>query len=59
MFTNRDLPGDGVIWEYGAPCGKSTEAHAVMTDDLAGDALPSGRITRPGGLAQGLLVVAG
>jgi hypothetical protein len=43
LTTNRDLPGDQVIWWYRERCGKSEEAHAVQKDDLAGGTLPSGR----------------
>ena len=42
VVTNRDLPGDKVIWWLRQRCGKSEEAHAVMKDDLAGGTLPSG-----------------
>ncbi len=42
VVTNRDLPGDEVIWWLRQRCGKSEEAHAVMKDDLAGGTLPSG-----------------
>lgn len=42
VVTNRALAGDEVIWWHRERCGKSEEAHAVMKDDLAGGALPSG-----------------
>ncbi len=42
VVTNRELPGEEVIWWLRERCGKSEEAHAVMKDDLAGGALPSG-----------------
>jgi hypothetical protein len=41
VVTNRDLPGDELIWWYRERCGKSEEAHAVMKEDLAGGRLPS------------------
>lgn len=43
LVTNRQEPGDEVIWWLRARCGKSEEAHAVQKDDLAGGTLPSGR----------------
>jgi hypothetical protein len=42
IVTNRDLPGDEVIWWYRGRCGKSEEAHLIMKEDLAGGKLPSG-----------------
>ena len=42
VVTNRDLPGDGLIWWYRQRCGKSELAHGVMKDDLAAGKLPSG-----------------
>ena len=42
LVTNREQPGDEVIWWHRERCGKSEEAHAVMKDDLAGGTLPSG-----------------
>jgi hypothetical protein len=42
IVTNRDLPGDEVVWWYRQRCGKSEEAHGVMKEDLAGGKLPSG-----------------
>lgn len=42
LVTNRDLPGDEVIWWYRGRCGKSEEAHGVIKEDLAGGQLPSG-----------------
>ena len=42
VVTNRDLPGDELIWWYRHRCGKSEEAHGVMKDDLAAGKLPSG-----------------
>ncbi len=42
LVTNRDLPGDEVIWWSRERCGKSEEVHAVMKHDLAGGTLPSG-----------------
>jgi len=43
IVTNRNIPGDEVIWWLRERCGKSEEVHAVMKDDLAGGRLPSGR----------------
>jgi len=43
MVTNRDIPGDKLIWWYRGRCGKGEEIHKVMKDDLAGGHLPSGR----------------
>lgn len=42
IVTNRDIPGDELIWWYRQRCGKSEEAHSVMKEDLAGGRLPSG-----------------
>ena len=42
VVTNRDIPGDELIWWYRERCGKSEEAHSVMKEDLAGGRLPSG-----------------
>jgi hypothetical protein len=42
IVTNRDMPGDALIWWYRARCGKSEEAHSIMKEDLAGGKLPSG-----------------
>ena len=42
LVTNRDLPGEELIWWHRGRCGKSEEAHAVMKEDLAGGQLPSG-----------------
>ena len=41
IVTNRDLPGDALIWWYRQRCGKSEEAHSIMKEDLAGWKLPS------------------
>lgn len=41
IVTNRDLPGDELIWWYRSRCGKSEEAHSIMKEDLAGGKLPS------------------
>jgi len=41
LVTNRDLPGEELIWWHRERCGKSEEAHAVMKEDLAGRQLPS------------------
>ncbi|MDA1229123.1 MAG: IS1380 family transposase [Chloroflexi bacterium] len=43
VVTNRDIPGDQVIWWFRQRCGKSEEAHGVVKEDLAGGKLPSGR----------------
>jgi hypothetical protein len=42
MVTNRDIPGDNLIWWHRARCGKGEEIHKVMKEDLAGGHLPSG-----------------
>lgn len=42
VVTNRDLPGDKLIWWSRQRCGKCEEMHAIMKDDLAGGHLPSG-----------------
>ncbi|MDQ7783714.1 MAG: IS1380 family transposase [Desulfomonilaceae bacterium] len=42
LVTNRDLPGDELIWWHRERCGKSEEAHSIMKEDLAGGRLPSG-----------------
>jgi len=42
IVTNRDIPGDELIWWYRQRCGKSEEAHSIMKEDLAGGRLPSG-----------------
>jgi hypothetical protein len=42
IVTNRDIPGDELIWWYRERCGKSEEAHSVMKEDLAGGKFPSG-----------------
>lgn len=42
VVTNRELPGEEVVWWYRQRCGKSEEAHGVMKEDLAGGKLPSG-----------------
>jgi len=43
LVTNRDIPGDKLIWWHRARCGKGEEMHGVMKEDLAGGHLPSGR----------------
>ena len=43
VVTNRDIPGDEVVWWYRQRCGKSEEAHGVLKDDLAAGKLPSSR----------------
>jgi hypothetical protein len=42
IVTNREVPGDEVIWWYRERCGKSEEAHSIMKEDLAGGKFPSG-----------------
>jgi hypothetical protein len=41
LVTNRDLPGDKLIWWSRERCGKGEEMHAIMKHDLAGGQLPS------------------
>jgi Transposase DDE domain group 1 len=41
LVTNRDLPGDKLIWWSRERCGKAEEMHAIMKHDLAGGQLPS------------------
>ncbi len=43
MVSNRDIPGDKLIWWHRARCGKGEEIHKVMKEDLAGGHLPSAR----------------
>ena len=43
VVTNREIPGDEVIWWSRQRCGKSEEAHGVLKEDLAGGKLPSKR----------------
>ncbi len=43
MVTNRDLPGNELIWWLRKRCGYSEQVHAVMKDDLAGGRMPSGK----------------
>jgi hypothetical protein len=43
MVTNRDIPGDKLIWWHRLRCGKGEEIHKVMKEDLAGGHLPSVR----------------
>lgn len=43
VVTNRDLPGDEVIWWLRKRCGYSEQVHAVMKEDLAGGRMPSGK----------------
>jgi hypothetical protein len=43
LVSNRDIPGDKLIWWHRGRCGKGEEIHKVMKEDLAGGHLPSGR----------------
>ena len=43
LVTNRDIPGDELIWWYRKRCGKGEEMHKIMKEDLAGGHLPSAR----------------
>jgi len=43
LVTNRDLPGDQLIWWARERCGKGEEMHKIMKEDLAGGHLPSAR----------------
>ncbi len=43
LVTNRDLPGDRLIWWHRERCGKAEEMHKIMKEDLAGGHLPSAR----------------
>ena len=43
VVTNRNLPGDELIWWLRKRCGYSEQVHAVMKDDLAGGRMPSGK----------------
>jgi hypothetical protein len=43
MVTNRDIPGDKLIWWHRKRCGKGEEIHKIMKEDLAEGHLPSGR----------------
>jgi hypothetical protein len=43
MVSNRDIPGDKLIWWHRLRCGKGEEIHKIMKEDLAGGHLPSGR----------------
>jgi hypothetical protein len=41
LVTNRDLPGEQLIWWSRERCGKGEEMHAIMKHDLAGGHFPS------------------
>lgn len=43
VVTNRDLPGDELIWWARERCGKGEEMHSIMKSDLAGGQFPSAR----------------
>ena len=43
LVTNRDIPGDELIWWHRKRCGKGEEMHKIMKEDLAGGQLPSAR----------------
>ncbi len=43
LVTNRDIPGDEIIWWHRKRCGKGEEIHKIMKEDLAGSHLPSAR----------------
>ena len=43
LATNRNLPGDKLIWWHRGRCGKGEEMHGIMKDDLAGGHLPCAR----------------
>jgi hypothetical protein len=41
LVTNRDIPGDELIWWHRKRCGKGEEMHKIMKEDPAGGHLPS------------------
>ena len=41
LVTNRELPGDELIWWHRKRCGKGEEMHKIMKEDPAGGHLPS------------------
>ncbi len=41
VVSNRDIPGDELIWWYRERCGKSEQAHSITKEDLAVGKLPS------------------
>lgn len=41
VVTNRNLPGDKLIWWSRERCGKGEEMHSIMKEDLAGGHFPS------------------
>ena len=43
IVTNRDIPGDKLIWWHRKRCGHSEQVHSVMKEDLAGGRMPSGK----------------
>ena len=42
LVTNRELPGEELVWWYRQRCGKGEQVHGVLKNDLAGGRLPSG-----------------
>jgi hypothetical protein len=57
LVTNRDIPGDEVIWWHRKRCGKGEEMHKIMKEDLAGGHLPSGKFG-PNAAWWGIMVLA-
>jgi hypothetical protein len=43
IVTNRDLPGDEIVWWHRQRCGASEHVHSEMKRGLAGGRLPSGK----------------
>ena len=43
LVTNREIPGDELIWWHRKRCGKGEEIHKIMKEDLAGGHLPSSK----------------
>jgi len=57
LVTNRDIPGDELIWWHRKRCGKGEEMHKIMKEDLAGGHLPSGKFG-PNAAWWGIMVLA-